>query len=71
VRSPAGALCTFQLVGVDEANASEGRIAFVAPLARALLGKRTGEAALVRTPQGEEELELVRFEYDPPGPDSR
>ena len=64
VRNPAGALRTYQIVGVDEANAGEGRIAFVAPLARALLGKRTGEAALVRTPQGEEELELVRFEYE-------
>ncbi len=71
VRNPAGALRTYQIVGVDEANASEGRIAFVAPLARALLGKRTGEAALVRTPQGEEELELVRLEYETPGADER
>jgi len=69
VRHPAGALRTYQIVGVDEANATEGRIAFVAPLARALLGKRAGEAALVRTPQGEEELELVRLEYDTPGAD--
>lgn len=66
VRSPAGVERTYQLVGVDEAKASEGRIAFFAPLARALLGKRAGEAALVRTPQGEEELEIVRFEYDAP-----
>jgi len=71
VRNPAGALRTYRIVGVDEANASEGRIAFVAPLARALLGKRAGEAALVRTPQGEEELELVGFEYDMPGNDER
>src|SRR5206468_1463880 len=54
VRNPAGELRTYQIVGVDEANAGEGRIAFVAPLARALLGKRAGEAALMRTPQGEE-----------------
>ena len=53
----------FRIVGVDEANAREGRIAFTAPLARALLGKRVGDAALVRTPHGEEELELVGIEY--------
>jgi transcription elongation factor GreB len=66
VRNAAGVLRTYRIVGVDEAKASEGRIAFVAPLARALLGKRAGDAALVRTPQGEEELEIVGFEYERP-----
>ena len=32
------------IVGVDEADAASGRIAFVAPLARALLGKRPGDS---------------------------
>lgn len=50
---------TYTLVGVDEARASEGRIAFTAPLARALLGKRVGEVVAIRTPRGEEELEVV------------
>ncbi len=54
----------YQIVGVDEADASAGRIAFVAPLARALLGKRVGEVITLRTPRGEEELELVAIEYD-------
>jgi transcription elongation factor GreB len=63
VRSPAGAERTYQIVGVDEADAGAGRIAFIAPLARALLGKRAGESALVHTPHGEEELEIVRLEY--------
>lgn len=49
----------YRIVGVDEANAAEGLIAFVAPLARALLGKRKGEAVLVKTPRGDDELELV------------
>jgi transcription elongation factor GreB len=32
-------------VGVDEANVREGRIAFTAPVARALMGKRKGDVA--------------------------
>ena len=63
VRSESGTERTYSIVGVDEADASAGRIAFIAPLARALIGKRAGEAAVVRAPHGEEELELVSVRY--------
>jgi transcription elongation factor GreB len=53
-----------QIVGVDEANGREGKVAFVAPIARALLGRRRGELATWRSPRGEEELEVVDIEYD-------
>jgi transcription elongation factor GreB len=56
----------FQIVGVDEANGREGKVAFVAPIARALLGRRRGELATLRSPRGEEELEVVDIEYDEP-----
>ena len=65
VRAEAGTERTFSIVGVDEANASEGRVAFVAPIARALLGKRSGDVATVRAPHGDEELEIVRIVYEP------
>jgi transcription elongation factor GreB len=64
VASASGAARAYTIVGVDEANASEGRIAFVAPLARALLGKRVGDVAVVRTPHGDEELEIVKLSYE-------
>jgi len=64
VRPEAGPERTFSIVGVDEADAAAGRIAFVAPLARAVLGKRRGDVATLRTPSGEEELELVRVAYE-------
>jgi len=32
-------------VGVDEASVREGRIAFTAPIARALIGRKVGEEA--------------------------
>ncbi len=59
VRHPDGAHRCYRIVGVDEANASEGLIAFVAPLARALLGKRAGDEVTLKTPRGDEELEIV------------
>ena len=36
---------TFTLVGVDEASVAEGRIAYFAPIAQALLGKKKGQIA--------------------------
>ena len=53
---------TYRIVGVDEANVDEGSVAFVAPLARALLGKHVGDAATLRTPRGEEELEVIAID---------
>jgi transcription elongation factor GreB len=54
----------YQIVGVDEADVSQGRVAFVAPVARALLGKRVGDTVSVRTARGDEELEIIAIEYE-------
>lgn len=53
-----------RIVGVDEADPAHGRIAFVAPLARALLGHAVGDTILLRAPRGDEELEIVAVDYD-------
>ena len=53
-----------QIVGVDEANPAAGLVAFVAPLARALLGRRVGDPVTVRAPGGSEELEVLAVGYD-------
>lgn len=52
------------IVGVDEADASHGRIAFTAPIARAMQGKRVGETVTLRTAQGENVLTIVAISYD-------
>ena len=57
-------------MGVDEADAREGRIAFVSPLGRALLGRTVGQGVVVQTPKGEEELEVLGVRYDEAGPAS-
>ena len=63
VRAATGASRTYQIVGVDEAEPAAGLVAFVSPLARALLGRRVGESVNVRTPRGEEEMEILRIVY--------
>jgi transcription elongation factor GreB len=54
---------SWQIVGVDEADAAEGRISFASPLARALLGRAAGEIVRVHTPRGDDELEVVAVSY--------
>lgn len=54
----------YRIVGVDEADPAHGRVAFVAPIARALLGKRAGDDVRVRTPRGTDELSIVDVRYD-------
>ena len=54
---------TITIVGVDEADAEAGRISWVAPVARALLGARIGDTRRLRTPAGTEEIEVVAIRY--------
>ena len=60
----AGEARRLQIVGVDEADAAAGRVAFTAPIARAILGLQVGATALLRVAGGEEELEVVAIDYD-------
>lgn len=54
----------FTLVGVDEADATHGRIAFTAPLARAMQGKGVGETVPLRTIKGEDVMEITAIAYE-------
>jgi transcription elongation factor GreB len=63
VRGEDGQVRRYRIVGVDEADARQGRVAFVSPMARALLGRRVGESVALPTPRGDEQIELVRISY--------
>ena len=52
----------YEIVGVDEADPASGRIAFLSPLAKALLGAPVGEAVVLETPGKTQELEVVAVE---------
>ena len=53
----------YSIVGIDEADVSRGRISWISPLAKALIKAREGDTVTVRTPGGDESLEIVGIEY--------
>jgi transcription elongation factor GreB len=50
-------------VGVDEADPAAGRISWIAPLAKALLGRKAGESAVLKLPDGQQRLQIIEVEY--------
>jgi transcription elongation factor GreB len=54
---------TYQIVGIDEANASEGRISWISPLARAILKAREGDVIRFDSPAGRREIEIDEIRY--------
>lgn len=54
----------YQIVGVDEANASQGRISWIAPLARALFKAREGDTIRFQSPAGLREIEIQAIHYE-------
>ncbi len=54
---------TLTIVGDDEADASAGRIGWSAPIARALIGARTGDERVVRLPAGDKSYEVIGIKY--------
>lgn len=59
VADPQGRERSYQIVGVDEADPDAGKVAFVSPLARSLLGAEVGDKVTLRKPSGVEQLEIV------------
>lgn len=55
---------TYQIVGVDEANASLGRISWIAPLSKALLKAREGDVVRFMSPAGMREIEITEIRYE-------
>jgi len=53
----------YSIVGIDEADVSRGRISWISPLAKALIKAREGDTVTVKTPGGDERLEVVGIEY--------
>lgn len=54
---------TYQIVGEYEANVELGKISIVSPIARALIGKETGDSVEVFTPGGSRYYEILDVKY--------
>ena len=54
---------TYQIVGVDEADAKSGKIGVTSPIARAMIGKSEGDEIVVNAPKGKFTYEVVEISY--------
>jgi len=53
----------YQIVGDMEADFAKGRISISSPLARALIGKSSGDTVEVNTPSGGRSYEVLKVEF--------
>ena len=58
-----GTVVTYQIVGDDEADIKQGKISIGSPIARALIGKYSGDVAEVLAPSGVREYEILDVKY--------
>ncbi|WAJ30344.1 GreA/GreB family elongation factor [Antarcticirhabdus aurantiaca] len=66
IRRPNGRTQTFRIVGIDEADPPQGRISYLSPLARQLVGKEEGDT--VRAGPDDAEIVAIRLDEDAPIP---
>ena len=53
----------YKIVGEIEADFKSGKISIQSPLARALIGKSTGDSVEVNTPGGGKSYEILKIRY--------
>ena len=53
----------YQIVGEHEADVKSGKISIASPIARAMIGKETGDVVEVNTPSGVKAYEILKVEW--------
>lgn len=53
----------YQIVGEHEADVKEGRVSITSPIARAMIGKESGDLVEVRSPGGLKAYEITKVEW--------
>lgn len=59
-----GEAARYRIVGADELDAEKGYISIDSPMARALLGKREGDEAMVKRPKGDAIMTIIEVRYE-------
>lgn len=54
----------YRIVSESEANLREGKISVGTPIAQGLLGKKVGDIAAIKVPQGTIELEVMSISFE-------
>ena len=65
VEDDKGFRASYELVGPDEVDPVGGQVSVASPVARALLGKRTGDRVVLRRPKGDAEVTIVSVTTTP------
>lgn len=63
VRDDKGEVREFAIVGEDEADVTHGKVSWVSPLAKAMLGAKVGDTVTWQRPAGDVVLEITRIRY--------
>lgn len=58
-----GMSMTYTIVSETEANLREGKISVQTPIAQGLLGKKVGDVAEIKIPQGTIQLEITKISF--------
>ena len=58
-----GKIRTLTILGADEVDPGQGKVSWLSPIAKALLKARAGDTVTLRTPAGEERLEILEVAY--------
>ena len=53
----------YQIVGEHEADVKKGRVSITSPIARAMIGKESGDVVEVNTPGGVKAYEITKVEW--------
>ena len=54
---------TITILGVDEVDPANGIVSWISPVAKALIKAREGDTVTVRTPAGEEKIQILEVSY--------
>lgn len=63
LQKPAGIERSYQFVGPAEIDPMQGKISLQSPIGLALKGKKVGDLAIITTPKGPQEVEVLRVDY--------
>ena len=54
---------TYTIVGENESDSKNGRVSITSPIARALIGKRIGDEAVLNAPKGKRNLKILNVKF--------
>jgi transcription elongation factor GreB len=54
---------TFQIVGVDETDISQGKVSFISPIARVLINKKIGDKVILKQAGKDIVFEIINISY--------